>query len=205
MLLYLYSIEPPFYAKLNMACRSMDKEKLEMLGPYARALYELLAWGEQSDKLRNDAMQKGLFDGKITDHGKFSQTFFLYRGVVMPSRWFEDWQVKIGHSIKMPNQTSTSKYFEVALGFSKCTYQFLNLGEKSTIFVFLIQNYYGFPGFRLTQENYSAFPYEQEYLLEEKMSTKVIEIEKDLIINNPKLGTFKGCTISLVFLYNEGV
>lgn len=43
-ILYLHSCEfgsPPLYAELNYACRTMDLELLEMLGPFARALHEI--------------------------------------------------------------------------------------------------------------------------------------------------------------------
>ena len=35
ILLRLYTIEPPFYAYLNTACRQLDHSKLHMLGAYA--------------------------------------------------------------------------------------------------------------------------------------------------------------------------
>ena len=42
LILFLYSIEPPFYAFLNQACREMDESKLPSLGPYARVVHVLL-------------------------------------------------------------------------------------------------------------------------------------------------------------------
>jgi len=38
-ILWFYSIEPPFYVKVNKACINMEKENLAMLGPWARALH----------------------------------------------------------------------------------------------------------------------------------------------------------------------
>ena len=35
LVLWLYSIEPPFYFYLNQACRRMDATLLNMLGPFA--------------------------------------------------------------------------------------------------------------------------------------------------------------------------
>ena len=51
ILLYLYSIEPPFYAALNSACRNLDHSLLSpvgllccwLIGPFARVLGPALA------------------------------------------------------------------------------------------------------------------------------------------------------------------
>ena len=39
LILYLYTIEPPFYAEINRAVRLRDKEMLYTLGPFARCLF----------------------------------------------------------------------------------------------------------------------------------------------------------------------
>ena len=39
LILFLYSIEPPFYAYLNRAIRSHDSKEVKNLGPFASALY----------------------------------------------------------------------------------------------------------------------------------------------------------------------
>lgn len=39
IIMYLHSIEPPFYAELNKASRSLDKSQLKKLGPFARCIY----------------------------------------------------------------------------------------------------------------------------------------------------------------------
>jgi len=38
----LYSMEPPFYADVNNASRTMDITKLKTLGPFARAIFVML-------------------------------------------------------------------------------------------------------------------------------------------------------------------
>ena len=57
LILLLYSMEPPFYADLNNACRTLDKTKLHTLGPFARVVFEVLLRGEYSDEKRNDAIE----------------------------------------------------------------------------------------------------------------------------------------------------
>ena len=52
-------MEPPFYADLNNACRTLDKTKLHTLGPFAKAIFRVLLGGNHSDKKRNDAIERG--------------------------------------------------------------------------------------------------------------------------------------------------
>jgi len=54
LILTLYSMEPPFYAELNNACRTLDKSKLKSLGPFARAIFSVLSCGVYSDRKRDD-------------------------------------------------------------------------------------------------------------------------------------------------------
>ena len=46
ILMYLYTIEPPFYAELSNACRTQDESKLNWLGPFAQAITTILKNGE---------------------------------------------------------------------------------------------------------------------------------------------------------------
>ena len=57
LLLYIYSIEPPFYADLNRACRNVDESKFIDLGPFARAMFEILSWAYVSEKRRDDRLR----------------------------------------------------------------------------------------------------------------------------------------------------
>ena len=57
LILTMYSMEPPFYSDLNNACRTLDPAKLKTLGPFARAIYEVLLVGYISDKKRDDALE----------------------------------------------------------------------------------------------------------------------------------------------------
>ncbi len=38
----MYSMEPPFYADVNNASRTMEITKLKTLGPFARAIFVML-------------------------------------------------------------------------------------------------------------------------------------------------------------------
>jgi len=58
--LYLYSIEPPFYAELKKASVLMNRKFLKTLGPFARAIFQILYNGPVSDKKRDDALKIGM-------------------------------------------------------------------------------------------------------------------------------------------------
>jgi len=84
-ILYLYTMEPSFCADLNIACKDMDKSKIETLGPYARALYVLLQTGDKFEEKRADVMKQGKVDGADGPLGYYSQSFLLFKGALMPT------------------------------------------------------------------------------------------------------------------------
>lgn len=91
LLLYLYSMEPPFYADLNNACRTLDNSKLNSLGPYSRALGRLLYWGVSSEAKRDDKLRQGYDNGVNGPYGSFSESFLTFRGSDMKDEWLVDW------------------------------------------------------------------------------------------------------------------
>ena len=56
LILYLFSVEPAFYAEVCRAALAMDMSKLAMLGPMARALSEILTCSERG---RADVIPQG--------------------------------------------------------------------------------------------------------------------------------------------------
>ena len=119
LILLLYSMEPPFYADLNNACRTLDKTKLHTLGPFARAIFQVLLGGNISDEKRNDAIERGEHFYKSDDLGMMCRSFLLFRGALMQKAWIKDWAKKVGKDwFYLPGCTSTSKNLDVALGFS---------------------------------------------------------------------------------------
>ena len=59
MILWLLSIEPPFYAAVNSAIESLDKSLVKTVGPFARALHEILFQAHTSDIKRSDSIKQG--------------------------------------------------------------------------------------------------------------------------------------------------
>lgn len=88
MVLWLYSIEPAFYADMNQACCAMDLDLLEYFGPFARALHMIL---QNAEKNRADKVQPGIscFEKHL---GAFSGSFLLFKGARMLPDWIDQWQ-----------------------------------------------------------------------------------------------------------------
>lgn len=52
-------MEPPFYNDLNNACRYLDVELLETIGPFAMSIFKVLGNGDESDRKRDDGIEIG--------------------------------------------------------------------------------------------------------------------------------------------------
>lgn len=82
--MYLYSMEPPFYAELNNACRTRDPESIAMLGPFATAIYWILS---NTERERDDRLKAGEQLGRDGPLGNFSGSFLLFRFVYLSKEW----------------------------------------------------------------------------------------------------------------------
>ena len=140
-------------------------------------------------------MRKGWQDGDdgrgniigkpTTPLGYFSQSFTTFRGVKMgEQKWFDAYLNKVGWSVYMPGTTSTSSDLGVALAFSNCSIDDIDIPGKSVLFVFFFRNYKEFGGFRLNKPEYSAFPFEEEYLLMEGIDVWVLRVDENVVIKN---------------------
>ena len=108
----------------------MLESDLESLGPFARALHEILS-GAEGRKPVSQKIQEG--NHKDTDivlrqtMGNFSGIFLLYVGAKMKPNWIEQWiDKKVDHTagdiseqyIKLPCHLNCSENLENALGFA---------------------------------------------------------------------------------------
>ena len=83
-------------------------------------------------------------------------------------------------------------------------------GQESVLFVYMMQNYQGFPGFRMNHPDYSNFPEEQEYLLKEGIMVRILDIKRNMKIQNyvknqkdgNKCANYNGKLITIVYLYH---
>lgn len=105
MLLWLYSIEPPFYYYLNKACRQLDSTLLPLLGPFAAAILFVLRG--TTEYFREDSIKSGFMlhnpeslysKGKGNTHplGYLCSTFLVFRGVSLNPETILQWISMIG-------------------------------------------------------------------------------------------------------------
>ena len=122
VILWIYTIEPPFYKEVNNACRWYQEEKLDLLGPYAYAL-GMITWRAQSNKFDKHEEHFNL-DPSL---GSFEKFFNVFRGARMKREWITDWERQVNlinpetsykQAISLPGYTSTSTDINVAMQFS---------------------------------------------------------------------------------------
>ena len=76
----------------------------------------------------------------------------------MNSDWIDEWKQASGINVCLPGNTSTSELFDIAMKFAAVD----DDTQVPALFVFYVWNFNRYPGFRLNDERYSAFPYEKE-------------------------------------------
>ena len=169
----LYSYETPLYGALNQANQWQDKDKVKSLGPFALLLHMTLR--EPAEKnMEVQAKRHGVkeFEDRIT----------LYRGLGLPVKALEtyrEYQAN-GNWFSFTGFTSTSCEEDKALEFA---YRYGTApGNVPVLFVMEAEHGYGGDNAYLHDNNVSAFPKEQEYLLGYaawKVTAVKPDIEKD--------------------------
>jgi len=226
LILWLFTIEPSFYTELNEACHQMDLKKLEELGPFARAVHLVLNY---AGKNRLNKVPCGIDDeyGEFDPHGSFSRSFLLFRGCSLKKEWVNEWRDQVSReSVSMQGEpiakqltlqgnTITFESFRVALNFARCKdntglhthipYDFTNketANECSVMFMISVQNYYGFNGFRLNGEKYSAYPLEKEVILLDGTQVAVMKVEDVKVNSNDEdFKRLNGKTLTFIHLF----
>ena len=80
LVLWLYSIEPSFYAAISDAYKNIDSSFHEYLWPFAVSIFWIIQYTEES---REDRLPIGL-DYDINEPlGYFSQSFVIYKAAPM--------------------------------------------------------------------------------------------------------------------------
>ena len=90
LLLHIYSMEPPFYFHLNTACRNKDADLLPMLGPFADALFYVVADAEDE---REDKLETGVDFEDNHPLGTFCRSFLVFRGASLKAKAILNYQV----------------------------------------------------------------------------------------------------------------
>lgn len=101
-IMWLMSIEPPFYHALSLASMQMDLTLLEELGPLARAVHFVVTGAE---RYRDDKIECG-FQTLMRDIKNPLSTFcasnFLFRCVAMKQEWVDEWKGLIDQRRPVP-------------------------------------------------------------------------------------------------------
>ena len=133
--------------------------------------------------------------------GRFSLSQIVFRGLLMRPEWIADWSQKQGHIVNLPGCISTTRSVEMGLRYSYCHDKSRVGDEKSVLVVILLQNHIGFRGFRLNQPKYTPYPYEQEYLMMEGFEVKILNVDRDVSIDNGNVDVFDGGVVTIIYCY----
>lgn len=97
--LFMLSLEPPFYHELNQACvLPPDNTKAQKLGGIALILSEILKNG-QLEANRESRLPLGRDDVfNVDDLGYYTQSFLVFKGCAMKSSWIKGWKSSVGLS-----------------------------------------------------------------------------------------------------------
>ena len=188
LILWLTTIEPPFYACLSKECIAQDLINLDTLGPFAFALELILTGAEQS---RKDAVKTGQDIGIQNSLGFFAGSFLLFKGAFLTDNRISAWRSALvsrssdqQQPVQIRGHMSANENYRIALNQIK---RISNREDaQQVLFVILMQNYAknGLGAFRLNGETYSAHPDEQEVLLMDGLPVFVLHIEQ-VFVENP--------------------
>lgn len=98
LILWLYSVEPSFYADLHRITRDMDEQYIDTLGPFALCMYWITKLAEMN---RVDKMTLGVKlhrPDKDLSHelGYFASSYCVFKGATMLEDWVQDWKNAVG-------------------------------------------------------------------------------------------------------------
>lgn len=159
-IMYMYSLEPPFYRVLNRACREKDIEKLPLVGPFAAALGEIVRFQEANRD-----------DRKV-------ENFQVYRGLSLPKEDISGYKFISNYIKNLQVQNVKSDLTFHVEGFTSTSF------DKSVAQEFAFKGVWGgrtpvlmeysvelneinnrYSGFCLNRPEYTAYPEENEFLL----------------------------------------
>ena len=90
----MYSLEPPLYWLLNRAMRTKDMAYLQMLGPFAAAIWNVLGGAESE---RNDKIEQGCgMNPEKNALGTMAGSMLVFRGALFSTKYIVEFQNQIG-------------------------------------------------------------------------------------------------------------
>lgn len=100
----------------------------------------------------------------------------------------QHWKEKVGEKVRLPSTTSFTENFREAIYSAR--HKNKDKDIRSVVFVLTIFNQDSYPGFRLNNEKYTAYPDEEEYLLPAGLQVEVEDYKKQVMGDKyvPKVG-----------------
>lgn len=97
-ILWLYSMEPSFYADLHKAAREMSLVHLDNLGPMAFAINWIVKLAESNKSMKVTLGAKFHKPGTELTHelGSWCSADLVFRGTQMSPEWIADWKACYG-------------------------------------------------------------------------------------------------------------
>ena len=110
--------------------------------------------------------------------GQFCGVFLSFRGVKFEREWLKAWQVMAGQGkLHLKANSSTSMNMNVAIDFA--TRGLKDDGsELGVLFVYVFKNWSGFRALRLSSEQFTSHPHEQEMVLYEGFECYVLGVQE---------------------------
>lgn len=103
----------------------------------------------------------------------------------------------------MQGTTATTLNPRVALDFANCNQKQLALDLHPVVFVFCMQNYYGFKGVRINLTRYSSHHFEEEVLLMDGIKMFVVGVEQITFQSEiESMKKYNDKQVTLIYLFN---
>lgn len=208
ILFYLYSLElgtPPFYSVVNQVARDKDESQVQNLGPFIRALTQLITEGE-SEKAQLDRIKMGNeFKKDKCVAWNMAGAFLLWKGANMKQEWIQRYEQMTSEAMHIDQNIVCYRDPKMALNFvlNKET-----AGYVPVLFVIACQNYIIPYGVYINSGAFTAYPAEDAFILHQSCKMYVLDVEPDVGIHNSHytMQSFDGKTITIIHLlhiFNE--
>lgn len=176
-ILWLYTIEPPFYLHVNNAARFKYMDHIDTLGPF------IFAFGRVIQSNKTIKINPKLYKG-IKGEGIFLRAFNLFRGCRLERKYIEQWDLQTGkysqdmmpQLFELPSMMSTSLDFEEAIWQSRPIED--DDDKQAVIFCITIKDHDHVQKICCDMTNASAFSYEREVLLCEGSLVYVLDVHQ---------------------------
>ena len=215
VILWLVALFANLLPELNKAMTLMGQDQVEALGPFAKALHEVIVGCEEQ---RADRLRPGLDVSETSVLGNFNAMFLLYYGTTSAEQSLESWRSYIGaKSMHQEFDEQTNDYIFDATkpgyinlnGYLRATEIFKlavdqsfmkveqviqdNSEVKPVVLVILVQNLFRYEALRLNQLAHTPWPGLREVLLMDMIEMYVLDTQTVKV---------DGKDVELVFLFN---